>query len=64
MNYQVQVVADHELPEGVDLVIVERGPHERPVMLLSGRPAEAWAAMRAYGDAVEPRYVPSLLHAV
>lgn len=60
MNYEVQTVGDDELPEGRNVVIVEResGP---PLLLVSGPPARAWALMRAYEDACEEATAPSVL---
>lgn len=63
MQYVVQTVEQGELPDGVDLVIVDRGDDD-PVMLLSGKPAEAWTAWRQWEDTIEPRMLPSLLYAV
>lgn len=63
MQYEVRIVEQSDLPEGTDMVIVDRGA-ESPVMLLGGRPAEAWLAMRAWEDLQEPCSVPSLLYAV
>lgn len=64
MQYEVKVVQDHELPEGTDLVIVDRGPHTAPVMLLSGRPAEAYNAMRKWECMLGAGNESTLLYAV
>jgi hypothetical protein len=65
VQYEVQVVEDSELPEGHDLVIVDRGDRLLPVLLLAGRPAQAFLAMRAWESVCEQREAPStLLHAV
>lgn len=61
MQYEVQTVEDHQLPDGVDHVIVDQGGGTA-VLLLSGRPAEVWAAMRAWEDSVEPSERPSICH--
>lgn len=63
MDYVVQVVDDGELAER-DIVIVERGPDLPAVMLLSGRPAEIWRAMRAWEDTREECTIPTQLYAV
>lgn len=60
MQYEMKVVDPGELPEGTDVVIVERGDGTA-LMLLAGRPAQVWAAMRAYEDTVEPCDLPSVL---
>lgn len=64
MQYDVQAVDQDELPVGLDLVIVERGGGQPPVMLLSGRPAEAWLAMRTYESVFKCAGEPSMLRAV
>ena len=60
MQYEVKAVDADELPDGVDAVIVERGDGTA-VMLLTGRPAQIWAAMRGWEDTQEPCTVPSVL---
>lgn len=60
MRYEVKVVDADELPDGADVVIVERGD-ETAVMLLTGRPAQVWALMRAWEDTCEPCTEPSVL---
>lgn len=60
MRYTVQTVADHELPAGVNKVIVERGDGTA-VMLLNGEPARCWHMMRAWEDSLEPATVPTVL---
>lgn len=60
MQYVVEVVADGELPEGVDLVIVERRD-DSPLLLLSGRPARAWNFLREWEGRVESPTEPSVL---
>lgn len=60
MRYEVKVVDADELPDGMDVVIVERDD-ETAVMLLTARPAQVWAAMRAYEDTLEPCTEPSVL---
>ena len=62
MQYVVQPVGDHELPEGRHAVIVERedGP---PLLLVNGEPARVWRMMRAYEDDVEPVTIPTVLRA-
>lgn len=60
MRYQVQVVGDAEMPEGMDRLIVER-EDGTAVLLLSGVYAECWRFMRAYEDTREPCDVPSVL---
>lgn len=59
MQYVVHTVADHELPEGVERVIVERhaGP---PLLLISGDAAQCWRFMRAWEDTREPEAVPTV----
>ena len=68
VKYVVQIVNEDELPDGLDMVIVERGDAKPPVLLVSGRPAEVWRAMRALEDAHGPAHVPAaaptLLYAV
>lgn len=59
MHYIVQVVGDHDLPEGIDHVIVER-ESEPAVLILSGGAARCWTLMRDYEDTIEPRFVPSI----
>lgn len=59
MNYEVQVVADDELPEGVSRVIVER-EGAPPLLLLCGEPARTWLFMRSYEDTLEPWYLPTV----
>lgn len=63
MRYVVHTVADGELPEGLDRVIVERhdGP---PLLLISGEPARCWRFMRAWEDSLEPPFVPTMLYAI
>lgn len=63
MNYVVHVVGENELPEGRNVVIVERDG-EPPLLLVNGLPARVWEMMRAYEDTLEPADVPSLLYAV
>lgn len=63
MRYEVQPVEVGDLPAGVDMVIVERCGHPA-VMLVAGRPAQVWAAMRQWEDSLDPTGVPSLLYAV
>jgi hypothetical protein len=63
MQYVVQVVDESDLPAGMDTVIVERSDGTA-VMLVTGRPAQVWLAMRAWEDSREARCVPSLLYAV
>lgn len=53
MKYEVRIVDDNDLPAGRDLVIVERGPGQPPVMLLSGRPAQVWCATRRWEDSLD-----------
>ncbi|MET1062187.1 MAG: hypothetical protein ABWX71_04775 [Aeromicrobium sp.] len=62
MNYEVQVVDDGDLPEGHDLVIVERGPDQPHVMLLCGRLAQAFLAVRQLEDLYETPCVPTELY--
>ena len=64
MKYVVQIVEDDEMPDGRDVLIVERGPLEAAVMLLCGRPAQVWRAMREWEGSHEPCDLPSLLYAV
>lgn len=64
MQYEVQIVDDAAMPAGHDVVIVERGPLEAAVMLLCGRPAQVWRAMRQWENSTEPCDLPSLLFAV
>lgn len=61
MQYEVQIIEDDVMPEGHDLLIVERGPGETPMLLLAGRPAEAFLAMRAYEASLEQCPAPSVL---
>lgn len=63
MRYIVKTVSDHELPEGVTLVIVEppSGPH---ILLLAGEHARGWQFIRAFEDSLESCALPSLLYAV
>jgi hypothetical protein len=71
MKYLVQTVGDHELPEGMTRVIVERddGP---PILLISGDAARCWRFMRTWEDTLEPSWQPTvtlpltlpMLHAV
>lgn len=63
MRYEVQTVDAAELPTGHDMVIVERGPQLPAVMLLTGRPAQAFRAMRAWEDTQEPCVIPTMLYA-
>lgn len=63
MNYVVHVVGEDELPEGRNVVIVERDG-ETPLLLVNGTPARVWELMRAYEDTREPADVPTLLYAV
>lgn len=60
VDYVVQTVGDDELPDGRNVVIVEReeGP---PLLLINGEPARAWALMRAYEGASEPLEPKALL---
>lgn len=41
MKYAVHVVADHELPEGIERIIVER-PDRTPLLLLAESAARTW----------------------
>lgn len=63
VRYEVQAVEEGELPDGTDVVFVDRGDGTA-VMLVSGRVAEVWAMMRAFEDSREPSSVASLLYAV
>lgn len=45
------------------MVIVEQ-EHGSAIMLVAGRPAEVWRAMRQWEDSVEPPHIPSMLYAV
>lgn len=60
MQYTVQIVADHELPNGVERVIVEREDGSA-VMLINGNTARCWSFMRAWEDSLEPCTVPTVL---
>lgn len=60
MRYQVQVVGNDEMPEGIDRLIVER-EDGTVLLLLSGVYADCWQFMRAYEATREPRTVPSIL---
>lgn len=60
MHYLVHTVGAHELPEGMDHLIVERDD-EPPVLLIAGGPARVWAFMRAWEDEQEPAQVPTVL---
>lgn len=64
MKYEVQLVDDDAMPDGRDLVIVERGPTEPAVMLLAGRPAEVWRAMCEWEAAHDIPAAPTLLYAM
>lgn len=59
MKYLVHTVANHELPEGVERVIVERdeGP---PLLIISGEAARCWRFMRAWEDTQEPACEPTV----
>lgn len=59
MRYEIQIVRDDELPQGVNKVVVERDG-EPPLMLINGEPARVWRFMREYEDTVEPCSVPSI----
>lgn len=61
MHYLVQTVAAHELPEGMDHLIVERDNGEPPVLLVAGGPAAVWRFMRAWEDEQEPAETPTVL---
>lgn len=61
MEYEVQIVDDGSLA-GRDMVIVERGPGRPAAMLLCGRPARVWAAMRSWEDSRDCG-TPTLLYA-
>ena len=63
MQYEVHEVGAGELPGGADVVIVERGDGTA-LLLLTGRPAQVWAAMRSWEESCELPAVPSLLFAV
>lgn len=52
VDYVVQTVADNDLPEGIDHVVVERGGGLAPLLFIAGAPARCWTTMRAYQDAV------------
>lgn len=60
MHYAIQIVADDELPDGMNKVIVER-VGEPPLMLINGELARGWRFMRAWEDMQEPSSVPSIL---
>lgn len=68
MQYVVHCVDEHELPEGVEYVIVERPEPEPAVLLLAGSVARCWELMRRWEDTLEPSNIPSIsvpyLHAV
>jgi redox-sensitive bicupin YhaK (pirin superfamily) len=64
VKYEVRLVDDDALPDGRDLVIVERGPAECAVMLLAGRPAQIWRAVREWEAAHNIPESPIVLHAV
>lgn len=59
MQYVIEVVAEGELPQGINKVVVERvdGP---PLMLINGEPARVWRFMRSYEDTLEPCTVPTI----
>jgi hypothetical protein len=59
VKYLVHAVGDHELPEGVERVIVERD-NEPPLLLISGEAARCWRFMRAWEDTQEPCWQPSI----
>lgn len=50
VKYEVQVVSDNELPEGVKRVIVER-PGMGALLLLAESVAGTWAFMQEWEDA-------------
>lgn len=57
----MQVVDDGSLPDGHDVVIVERRSPLPAVMLLAGRPAQVWRAMRAWECSHDQPASPSKL---
>lgn len=59
MKYVVQTVAEHELPDGVEHVIVER-EDDPPLLLLAGETARCWRWMRRWEDTVEPPWQPTI----
>lgn len=59
MQYVVHTVADGELPEGVEHVIIER-PEKPPLLLISGETARCWCLMRRWEDTREPSHIPSV----
>lgn len=64
MQYEVQVVDDGDLPDGRDLVIVERGCDLPAVLIMSGRAAKVWRAMRDWEANVDHPDLSILLYAV
>lgn len=60
MNYEVQPVADDEIPGGREWLLVER-EGQAPLLLVSGSCAACWRFMRAWEDTLEPPTVPTIL---
>lgn len=61
MHYLVHAVGAHELPEGMDHLIVERDNGDPPVLLIAGGPAAVWTWMRAWEDEQESARLPTTL---
>lgn len=60
MKYEVKTVEPHELPEGVERVIVQRGDRP-PVLIITGEAARCWEFMRRWeATLVEPPWEPSV----
>jgi len=52
MKYDVLTVEDHELPERIDRVIVERDGQD-PVLIITESVARSWRFMEAWEASVE-----------
>jgi hypothetical protein len=60
MQYAVLTVAEDELPEGVQHVIVERPEPDPPLLIITGETARCWEFMRRWEDTLEPSSVPTV----
>lgn len=60
MQYEIQVVGEDELPQGMNKVVAEQADGT-VLMLINGELARCWRFLRAWEDTLEPCTVPTIL---
>lgn len=60
MQYVVHIVEEHELPEGIGHVIVERPEPQPAVLIITGETARCWQLMRRWEEQLEPASTPTV----